>query len=384
MARSGAEATILNEDHELYRGAVREFIAREITPHHAQWEDDGVVSRESWLAAGAGGHLCHSVAEEYGGAGVDDFRFPAILIEELAKGLVSAPGFYIHSEMVVPYVQDQGNPEQKQRWLPGCVDGSIISAVAMSEPGTGSDLSSITTKAVRDGDFYVLNGAKTFISNGQLADIVVVVARTSDDPHRGLTLLVVERDMDGFVRGRNLEKVGLKGQDTSELFFDDVRVPVANRLGEEGVGFFYLMSGLERERMAIAIGAVAAAEKAFELTMDYVKERTAFGRPIGKFQNTRFTMAEMATELHIARVFIDHCTAELVEGRLTPDKAAMAKWWCTELQVRVVDRGVQLHGGYGYMTEYPIARMYADSRPQTIYGGTTEIMKELIGRGLGL
>lgn len=376
--------TIYDGNHELYRGAVREFIAREITPFHDQWEDDGVVSREAWRTAGAGGHLCHSVAEEYGGAGVDDFRFPAILIEELGKALVSGPGFYIHSEMAVPYIQAHSTEEQKQRWLPGCVDGSIISAVAMSEPGTGSDLAGISTRAVRDGDAYVLNGSKTFISNGQLADIVVVVARTSDDPHRGLTLLVVEDDMDGFVRGRNLDKVGLKAQDTSELFFSDVRVPVANRIGEEGAGFFYLMSGLERERMAIAIAAVAAAEKAYEITMDYVKERTAFGRPIGSFQNSRFTMAEMATEIHIARVFIDHCTMELVEGRLTPDRAAMAKWWCTELQLRVVDRGVQLHGGYGYMTEYPIARMYTDSRAQTIYGGTTEIMKELIGRGLGL
>ena len=376
--------TIFDDDHELYRQATREFISREITPHHEQWEIDGVVSRDSWLAAGAGGHLCHSVAEEYGGAGVADFRFPVILIEELANGLASGPGFYIHSEMVVPYVEEHGSAEQKKRWLPGCVDGSLITAVAMTEPGTGSDLSGIATKAVRDGDSYVLNGAKTFISNGQLADLVIDVARTTDDPHRGLTLLAVEADMEGFERGKNLDKIGLKAQDTSELFFTDVRVPVENRIGEEGAGFFYLMSGLERERMAIAVGAVATAEKAFEFTMDYVKERTAFGRPIGKFQNSRFIMAEVATQLEVARVFIDHCIMELVAGRLTPDVAAMAKWWCTELQLDVIDRGLQLHGGYGYMTEYPIARMYADSRAQTIYGGTTEIMKELIGRGLGL
>jgi alkylation response protein AidB-like acyl-CoA dehydrogenase len=379
-----ARRTIFTEDHELYRRATREFVEKEIAPYHDQWEIDGVVSRESWLAAGTGGHLCHSVPEEYGGAGVDDFRFPTVLIEELANGLASGPGFYIHSEMVVPYIQGHGSEEQKRRWLPGCVDGSLITAVAMTEPGTGSDLAGIRTKAVRDGDSYLLNGTKTFISNGQLADLVVVVARTADDPHRGLTLLAVEAGMEGFERGKNLDKIGLKAQDTSELFFTDVRVPVENRIGEEGAGFFYLMAGLERERMAIAVGAVAAAQKAFEFTMDYVKERTAFGRPIGKFQNSRFTMAELATEIEIAQVFVDHCTMELVEGRLTADKAAMAKWWCTELQLKVIDRGVQLHGGYGFMTEYPIARMYADSRAQTIYGGTTEIMKELIGRGLGL
>ncbi len=379
-----ARRTIFTDEHELYRSATRQFIEKEITPYHEQWETNGVVSRDSWLAAGAGGHLCHSVGEEYGGAGVDDFRFPAILIEELANGLASAPGFYIHSEMVVPYIQAHGSDAQKRQWLPGCVDGSLITAVAMTEPGTGSDLAGIKTRAVRDGDSYIINGTKTFISNGQLADLVVVVARTDEDPHRGLTLFGVEADREGFVRGTNLDKIGLKGQDTSELFFDDVRVPIENRIGEEGAGFYYLMSGLERERMAMAVGAVATAEKAFQITLDYVKERTAFGRPIGSFQNSRFTMAELATELEIARVFIDHCTMELVEGRLTADIAAMAKWWTTELQLKVVDRGVQLHGGYGFMTEYPIARMYIDSRGQTIYGGTTEIMKEIIGRGLGL
>jgi alkylation response protein AidB-like acyl-CoA dehydrogenase len=376
--------TIFDDDHELYRRAVREFAEKEIVPFHDEWESAGVVSREAWLAAGAGGHLCHSVPEEYGGAGVEDFRFPVVLNEELAKVLASGPGFAVHSEMVVPYIQEQGSEEQKQRWLPGCVDGSLITAVAMTEPGTGSDLAGITTRAERDGEDYILNGAKTFISNGQLADLVIVVARTSDDPHRGLTLLAIERDTPGFERGRNLDKVGMKAQDTSELFFDDVRVPTGNRIGDEGAAFFYLMAGLERERMTIAVGAVAAAAKAFDLTLEYVKERTAFGRPIGKFQNSRFALAEMATEIQIAQVFIDHCTIELVEGRLTANTAAMAKWWTTELQVKVIDRGVQLHGGYGYMTEYPIARMYADSRPQTIYGGTTEIMKELIGRGLGL
>ncbi|MEA2002093.1 MAG: acyl-CoA dehydrogenase family protein [Actinomycetota bacterium] len=376
--------TIFNQDHELYRLAAREFIEKEITPHHADWERDGVLSREAWLAAGAGGHLCHSVPEEHGGAGVDDFRFSVVLIEELGKALASGPGFTVHSEMVVPYIQDYASGDQKARWLPGCVTGELITAVAMTEPGTGSDLSAIETRAIRDGDDYVLNGTKTFISNGQLADLVIVVARTDSDPHRGLSLLAIERDMEGFERGRNLDKMGMKAQDTSELFFNDVRVPIANRIGEEGAGFFCLMSGLERERLSIAAGAVAVARRAFDETISYVRERKAFGRPIGKFQNSRFLMAETATELEIAQVFVDKCTMDLVAGRLTPDVAAMAKWWTTELQLRVIDRGVQLHGGYGYMMEYPIARMYADSRAQTIYGGTTEIMKELIGRGLGL
>ena len=376
--------TIFEDDHGLYRRAVREFIEAEIAPHHAAWEDAGIVSRAAWEAAGAGGHLCHAVPEEYGGAGVDDFRFPVVFMEEMANALASGPGFAVHSEMVVPYITAYASPGQKRRWLPGCVDGSIITAVAMSEPGTGSDLAGIATKAVRDGDWYVLNGAKTFISNGQLADLVIVVTRTADDPHRGLSLLVVERGMEGFERGRNLDKVGMKAQDTSELFFNDVRVPVDNLIGEEGAGFFYLLSGLERERLTIAVGAVATASKALALTREYVKEREAFGRPIGKFQNSRFLMAEMATEVQVAQVFLDRCIMELVSGRLTADTAAMAKWWCTELQLRVVDRCVQLHGGYGYMMEYPIARIYADSRAQTIYGGTTEIMKEIIGRGMGL
>ncbi len=376
--------TIFDDDHELYRRAVREFIGVEITPYHDEWEQAGVVGRNAWEAAGAGGHLCHSVPEKYGGAGVGDFRFPVVLMEELAEVLASGPGFLVHSEMAVPYITENATDEQKERWLPGCVGGTLITAIAMSEPGTGSDLAGIKTWARRDGESYVLNGAKTFISNGQLADLVIVVARTADDPHRGLSLMAVERGMGGFERGRNLDKVGMKAQDTSELFFHDVRVPAENLIGEEGAGFFYLMSGLERERMAIAVGAVATAAKALAITKEYVLERTAFGRPVGKFQNSRFLMAEMQTEVQIAQVFLDRCIMELVAGRLTADTAAMAKWWCTELQLRVADRCLQLHGGYGYMMEYPIARIYADSRAQTIYGGTTEIMKEIIGRGMGL
>jgi long-chain-acyl-CoA dehydrogenase len=342
------------------------------------------VPRELWEKAGAQGHLAHTVAEEYGGAGVDDFRFPAIFTEEQARVLASGPGFGVHSDIVVPYITSIGTEEQKQRWLPGMVAGTTIGAVAMTEPGTGSDLAAIRTKAVKDGDTYVISGSKTFITNGQLADLVIVVARTAEDPHGGLSLLVVERDMEGFERGRNLDKIGLKAQDTSELFFNDVRVPVQNLLGQEGAGFIYLMQNLPQERLVIAVMAVAAVRRAFEITMEYVKERTAFGRPIGSFQNSRLAMAEMATELEIAQVFLDRCITELNEKKLTADIAAMVKWWTTELQVNVMDRCLQLHGGYGYMKEYPISRMWVDSRVQTIYGGTTEIMKELIGRSLGL
>jgi alkylation response protein AidB-like acyl-CoA dehydrogenase len=376
--------TIFTPEHDLYRRAVRDFFEKHVAPFHDEWERLGVVPRELWEQAGAAGHLAHAVPPEYGGAGVADFRFPAIVIEEQANVLASGPGFSVHSDIVVPYISSLGTDEQKTRWLPGMVAGTAIGAIAMTEPGTGSDLSGIRTKAVLDGDHYVLNGAKTFITNGQLADLVIVVARTSDDPHRGLTLLVLERDMEGFTRGRNLEKIGLKAQDTSELYFTDVRVPVANVLGVEGAAFFSLVANLPQERLVIAVMAMAAVRKALEVTLAYARDRTAFGRPIGSFQNSRFALAEMATELEIGQVFVDRCISELNEGRLGADVAAMAKWWTTELQVKVVDRCLQLHGGYGYMTEYPIARMFADSRVQTIYGGTTEIMKELIGRAMGL
>jgi alkylation response protein AidB-like acyl-CoA dehydrogenase len=376
--------TIFSEEHDLYRQAARAFFESEVAPHHEQWEAEGCVPRSLWEQAGAQGHLCHAVAAEYGGAGVADFRFPAILAEEQARVLASGPGFAVHSDIVVPYLTSLATEQQKQRWLPGMVAGTLIGAIAMTEPGTGSDLSAIRTKAALDGDHYLLNGSKTFISNGQLADVVIVVARTADDPHRGLTLLVVERGMEGFERGRNLDKLGMKAQDTSELFFNDVRVPVENRLGEDGAGFFSLMANLPQERLVIAVGGMAAARVAFGLTMEYVKERKAFGRPIGSFQNSRFVLAEIATRLEVAQVFIDRCIVELNAGSLTPDVAAMAKWWTTELQVEVIDRCLQLHGGYGYMSEYPISRMFADGRAQTIYGGTTEIMKELIGRSLGL
>lgn len=375
---------IYGEEHHLYRETVRRFLAKEVVPNHAEWEQAGVVDREVFERAGSEGHLCHGVESAYGGAGVDDFRFPAILAEEQSWSLATGPFFTLHSDIVAPYVQKLGTLEQKQRWLPGMVAGTRIGAIAMTEPDAGSDLAGIKTRAVRDGDGYVVNGTKTFTSNGQLADLVIVVTRTSQDRHQGLTLLVVEADMEGFSRGRNLDKIGMKAQDTSELFFDEVRVPLANRLGAEGRGFYALVENLPQERLILAVNALGATRRAFELTMEYVKERTAFGQPIGSFQNTRFRLAEMATELQVAEVLVDRCIEAHVSGELTAEQAAMVKWWTTELQLRTVDAAVQLHGGYGYMSEYPIARLYTDSRAQTIYGGTTEIMKELIGRSLSL
>ncbi|OZV81821.1 acyl-CoA dehydrogenase [Micromonospora echinospora] len=376
------DRTIFSADHLAFTELVRAFIDREIAPHHDRWEADGIVDRSVWRAAGAAGLLGLFVDERYGGGGVTDRRFGAILTEELARAGASGPAFGLHNDIIGPYLTDLTNDEQKQRWLPGFCSGDIITAIAMSEPGAGSDLQGITTTAVRDGDSYVLNGQKTFISNGILADVVIVVART--DPaagHRGISLLVVERGMAGFERGRNLDKIGQKAQDTAELFFADVRVPAANLLGVEGEGFAYLMRNLPFERLSIAVAALAGAEAVFEQTLDYCKQRQAFGRPIGTFQHNRFVLAELATELRLGRVFVDQC---LVEPALTAETAAMAKWWCTELQHRTVDRCLQLHGGYGYMREYPVAKAYLDARVQTIYGGTTEIMKEVIGRSLGL
>ncbi|GAA1034646.1 long-chain specific acyl-CoA dehydrogenase [Virgisporangium ochraceum] len=374
--------TIFEPEHEAFRELARTFLAKEVVPHHERWEAAGVVDREVWLAAGRAGLLGFFVDEEYGGGGVKDRRYSAVFTEEAARAGASGPAFGLHNDIIGPYLTDLTNEEQKRRWLPGFCSGEIITAIAMTEPGAGSDLQGIRTTAVRDGDHYVLNGQKTFISNGILADLVIVVARTDPEAgHRGISLLVVERGMEGFDRGRNLEKIGQKAQDTAELFFADVRVPVANLLGEEGAGFLYLMRNLPAERLSIACAALAAAEKVFELTLAYCKERQAFGRPIGSFQHNRFVLAEMATELELGRTFVDRCVAE---PELTAETAAMAKWWCTELQKRVVDRCLQLHGGYGYMLEYPVAKAYLDSRIATIYGGTTEIMKEVIGRSLGV
>ena len=376
---------IFEPEHESFRSTVRSFLEQEVIPHHPQWEKDGLVDRAVWTRAGELGLLCFDVEEQYGGAGVKDFRYNMVMAEELTRAGANGPGFLVHTDIIVPYISSLGTEQQKQRWLPGLVSGELISAIAMTEPGAGSDLQGIRTTAVDKGDHYVLNGSKTFISNGILADLVIVVAKT--DPaagHKGVSLLVVERGMGGFERGRNLDKMGLKAQDTAELFFDDVVVPKENLLGEEGSGFVSLMVNLPQERLSIAMIAAAACEHVLDLSLTYAKEREAFGKPIGKFQHNRFLIAEMATEAHIARVFVDDCVRRHNAGQLDAKLASMAKWWTTELQTKLVDRAVQLHGGYGYMMEYPVARAFVDSRIQTIYGGTTEVQKEIIGRSLGL
>ncbi|NYE37293.1 alkylation response protein AidB-like acyl-CoA dehydrogenase [Nocardioides cavernae] len=377
--------SILEQEHEDFRAVARAFFDKEVVPHHAAWEAAGIVDREVWRRAGEQGLLCFDVEEAYGGPGIRDFRYNMVLAEESARAGASGPGFAVHTDIIVPYLSSLGTEEQKQRWLPGCVSGEIVTAIAMTEPGAGSDLQGIRTTAVDAGDHYVLNGSKTFISNGILADLVVVVCRTDPDAgHQGISLLVVERGMEGFERGRNLDKMGLHAQDTAELSFTDVHVPKANLLGAEGSGFVSLMENLPQERISIGCIAVAAIEHVLDLCLAYAKEREAFGKPIGTFQHNRFVLAEMATEAHVARVFINDCVLRLNAGEVDTALASMAKWWTTELQKRVVDAGVQLHGGYGYMNEYPISKAYVDSRIQTIYGGTTEIQKEIIGRMLGL
>ena len=376
---------IFTSEHDAFRDMVRAFIARNITPYHEQWERDRVVSREVWRQAGEAGLLGIEMDEKYGGGGNPDYTYYLIMNEELARAGAHGPGFSVHNDIVGQYLARLVTPEQAQRWLPGYCSGELITAIAMSEPGAGSDLQGIRTTAVRDGGDWILNGQKTFISNGQLCDLVIVFARTDPDAgHLGYSLLMVERGMTGFERGRNLEKVGMHAQDTSELFFSDVRVPAANLLGEPGAGFVALMQNLPRERIAIGATALAGAEHVFATTLDYCRQRQAFGRPIGSFQHNRFQLAEMATELAVARAFTDRAITEQVAGRLTTEDAAMVKWWDTELCNRVVDRCVQLFGGYGYMREYPVARAFADGRVQSIFGGTTEIMKEIIGRGLGV
>jgi alkylation response protein AidB-like acyl-CoA dehydrogenase len=377
--------TVFDPEHEQFREVVREFLAREVAPHAQAWEAAGIVDREVYRAAGKHGVIGFNVPDEFGGGGVSDFRFNAVVAEELAVAGPGTPAFTLHNDIVAPYLVSLATPEQQQRWLPGFASGDLIGAIAMSEPGAGSDLAGVRTHAERDGSDWVLSGSKTFISSGINADLVIVVTRT--DPtagHRGFSLLVVERDMPGFTRGRNLEKIGQKSQDTAELFFDQVRVPAANVLGQPGRGFYHLMHNLPAERLSIAVSAVAGARAIFTETVAYAKNRTAFGQPIGAFQHNRFVLAELDTELDIAQVYVDRCLEAVVAGELTAVEAAKAKWWTTELQKRVVDACVQLHGGYGYMLEYPVARAYLDARVQTIYGGTTEIMKEIIGRDLGL
>jgi alkylation response protein AidB-like acyl-CoA dehydrogenase len=379
--------TLFDDEHELFRDSVRRFIAAELTPRNEAWERAGIVDRGMFRSAGKHGFLGMAVPTEYGGGGVDDFRYNLVIGEEVQRAGINAAGlgWTLHNDICLPYFLSLCTEEQKARWLPGTCSGDLITAIAMTEPGIGSDLASMTTTAVRDGDRYVLNGSKTFITNGINADLVVTAVKTDpSERHRGMSLVVVERGMDGFERGRNLDKIGMHAQDTAELFFTDVEVPTANLLGEEGEGFRYLVTNLPQERLSIAATGVAAARAAFDQTLSYVTERQAFGQAVGAFQNTRFRMAEMATEIELGQTYIDRCVLALNAGELTAEEASMAKWWCTELQGRVVDVCVQLHGGYGYMAEYPVARAYADARVTRIYGGTTEIMKEIIGRNLGL
>jgi alkylation response protein AidB-like acyl-CoA dehydrogenase len=377
--------TVFEAEHEALRETTRQFIESELVPNAEKWESERIVDRSAFVAAGKYGLIGFNMPEEYGGGGSDDFRFNAVIDEELARYGGPAPSLTLQNDVVAPYFKHLSNDEQLKRWMPGIASGETIVAIAMTEPGAGSDLAGIRTSAVRDGDDWIINGSKTFISSGINCDLVVVVCRTDPEAgHKGFTLLVVERDMEGFSRGRKLDKMGLHAQDTSELNFENVRVPSANVLGQEGRGFYHLMQNLPSERLSIAISAIAGARETWRQTVQYAKDRKAFGQPIGSFQHNRFLLAEMDTELDVSEQYIDRCLQGVVEGELTAVEAAKAKWWCTETAKKIIDGCVQLHGGYGYMMEYRVARDYVDSRIQTIFGGTTEIMKEIIGRDLGL
>jgi alkylation response protein AidB-like acyl-CoA dehydrogenase len=373
-------------EHIAFGEAVRAFIDKEMVPNFLEWEQIGSAPRELFQVAGQNGFLGMAVPEEYGGGGVSDFRFNQAMNEQMAYAGVTGAGLglTLHNDTCLPYFLTYATDQQRRRWLPGIASGELITAVAMTEPGAGSDLTGIRTSAVRDGGEYIVNGSKTFITNGINADLVITAVRTGPDRHRGLSLLILERGMPGFERGRNLQKIGMHSQDTAELSFTDVRVPLANLLGEENEGFFQLVAKLPQERMSIAVAGVAEARAAFENTLRYVQERRAFGQPIGSFQHSRFVLAEIATEIDVTQTFIDRCVDDLNAGELSAPDAAKAKWWATELQGRVVDRCLQLHGGYGYMLEYPVARAFTDARVTRIYGGTTEIMKDVIGKSLGL
>jgi alkylation response protein AidB-like acyl-CoA dehydrogenase len=379
------ERSLFDEDHEAYRDTVRQFLAKEVEPHYEQWEQAALIDRGVWRSAGKTGLLGLAVAEEYGGSGVDDYRFRYVVSEEVARSATTSfgVGVSLHDDVAIPYVQDLGTDEQKQRWLPGMASGSLIGAVAMTEPGAGSNLQGISTTATVDGDHFVINGSKIFITNGIHADVAVVVVRSgSAAGAKSLSLIVVEDGTPGFTKGRKLKKVGLAGQDTAELVFQDARVPRENLLGRDGEGFKELMVRLPLERLSVAVQAMAGARAAYDWTVTYVFERAAFGKPVGSFQNSKFVLAEMATELDVTDAYVDAAVRAYNRGELTAVDAAKAKWWASELHKNVVDRCVQLHGGYGYMMEYPIARAYVDNRAQTIYGGTTEIMKEIIGRDI--
>lgn len=377
--------TIFDETHDQFRSAFRGWLDDRVVPNHEEWERDGITPRDLWFDAGKQGFLGLTVPESYGGGGTNDYRFAAIMTEEIGTtGVIgSGNGITLHNDIVLPYYLELANDEQKKRWLPGMCTGELIGALGITEPNTGSDVAGVRTTAVKKGGAYIVNGAKTFISNGINSDLVITVCKTDPEKgHRGFSLLIVERGMKGFERGRNLDKLGMHAQDTAELFFNDVEVPEENLLGEEGMGFVYLMTNLAQERLGIAVGAIAVADAAVKWTLDYTKERKAFGQSISQFQNSKFLLAELATEVQIAQVYVDRCVELHCEAKLSAEQAAAAKYWCTELQNKVVDRCLQLHGGYGYMREYPIARAWADSRIQTIYGGTTEIMKEIVGRSL--
>lgn len=376
--------TVFESEHEMFRDSFRKFLLEEAVPYHEQWEKDGQVSRELWKKAGNNGYLCPTVPEAYGGV-EGDFRFNAIVDEEIANLGLSGIGFGLHSDIAIPYIMAYGTEDQKQRYLPGCVNGDIITAIAMTEPGTGSDLQGVKTNAVLDasGEFYILNGSKTFITNGQMADLVIVVVKTNPEAgSKGTSLLLVEAATLGFEKGQNLHKIGMKAQDTSELFFQDVKVPKDNLLGAEGLGFIYLMQELPQERLSVGLNAIASAESILIQTIKYVKERKAFGREISSFQNTQFKLAEMSATLTMARVFVDKCLELHLDKRLDVVTAAKLKLLSTDIQCDVIDECLQLHGGYGYMWEYPVARAYADARVQKIYAGTNEIMKLIIGRSL--
>jgi len=383
----GMDRSLYDDDHLAFGESFRSFIAKEMTPDYLLWEEEGIAPRQLYAKAGASGFLGMAVPEEFGGGGSHDFRFNAVIGEELALAGIGGAGngITLHNDITTPYFTDICDDDQKSRWLPGIASGELITAIAMTEPGTGSDLASITTTARRDGDRYILNGSKTFITNGINSDLVIVAAKTDPSQrHTGMSLLVVERGMPGFERGRNLDKIGQTSADTAELFFTDVEVPLENLLGDEGRAFHYLTSNLAQERLSIALASLASARACVRWTLDYVKERKAFGTTIGAFQNTKFVLAEQRTEVDVAQAFVDACILALNTGSLSAAEAAAAKYWCTELLKRVSDKCLQLFGGYGYMREYPIARAYADARITTIYGGTTEVMKSIIAKDMGL
>jgi len=378
------EAKYIQNEHKIFRESVRKFLEKEAVPYYDQWEKDGIIPREFWLKVGNQGFLCPNVDEKYGGLNAD-FTYSVIFTEELERVGTSLIGIGLHNDIVVPYIIEYGSEEQKQRWLPGCVSGEKVTAIAMTEPGAGSDLANIKTTAIKDGDSYILNGEKTFITNGIHSDLIVVACKTDSNAvpaYKGISLLVVERDTPGFFRGKKLDKVGLHGQDTAELIFQDARVPAANLLGEEGKGFYYMMNKLQQERLIIAISAQVSAEAMLRMTIDYVKNRKAFGKSISQFQNSQFKIAEMATEIKLGRSFVDDLIIKHMNGDDVVTQVSMAKWWITEMAKRTASECMQLHGGYGFMEEYPIARRYRDIPVAAIYAGTNQIMKNIIAKNL--